>query len=132
MNDNSITDLEIYKQQSEQFRQMSREIYTFPAVLSTILGGLFYFAASYHNESSTVTILVLGFAALVSLSSSVIVMRFRKAYNLYINSINAFEREHAITLAGSKGPSTLRIITWLFGFIGLATVGVIAVILCKA
>lgn len=132
MTDNSITDLDIYKQQSEQFRQMSREIYTFPAVLSTILGGLFYFAASYHDKSATITVLVLGFAALVALSSSAIVMRFRKAYNLYIHSINAFERERAITLAGSKGPSTLRIISWLFGFTGVATVGVIVVILCGA
>lgn len=104
---------DIYAQQCAQFGRMNDILYKMPVVFSTIIGGLWYFAASYIGKDRLVAVGVFLFAAIASVCFIFASIRFRLAFNAYIDSINKFDGEHKISIRSSKCPSTVKALIFL-------------------
>jgi hypothetical protein len=109
----NITVKEIYEQQYEHFRSMNGLLYQMPIIFSTILGGLWYFAASYLGKDRIVSTGVFVFAAIAAVCFTIALQRFRLAFNGYIDNLNKFDGEYRVTLKQSALPSTLAAMIFL-------------------
>ncbi|MET4386681.1 putative membrane protein [Bradyrhizobium sp. F1.4.3] len=102
-----IPAVEIYKQHYAHFGRMNDLIYKLPTLYSALIGALWFFAYSAKSD----TLIALGvfvFAAVICAHSIYITNRFRTAFNLYVDRINAFDRQYAVTIRpASGGPSQL-------------------------
>lgn len=93
-----IEAIEIYKQHYAHFGRMNDLIYKLPLLYSTLIGGLWYFAVSARAADPVIAVAVFLFAAIIAWYSRIMTERFRKAFNIYIARINAFDREYAVSL----------------------------------
>ena len=104
---------EIHKQQYAHFGRMNDILYRLPVLFSTLIGGLWVFAFTQNEESIPVAIVVLTFAAFLSVIFYKIMERFRRSFNSYIDNINKLDGEFAVSLKGkgaSRDWSTIRLI----------------------
>ena len=97
-----IPTMEIYKQQYAHFGRMNDLIYKLPTLYSALIGALWYFAYSAKSEIP-ISCGVFVFAAVVCFHSIYVTNRFRAAFNLYIDRINSFDREYAVTIRPAAG-----------------------------
>jgi hypothetical protein len=97
-----IPAVEIYKQQYAHLGRMNDLIYKLPTLYSALIGALWYFAYSAKSETA-ISCGVFIFAAVVCFHSIYVTNRFRAAFNLYIDRINAFDREYAVTIRPAAG-----------------------------
>jgi hypothetical protein len=81
---------------------MNDLIYKLPTIYSALVGALWYFAYSAKNEPP-ISCGVFIFAAVVCFHSIYVTNRFRAAFNLYIDRINVFDREYAVTIRPAVG-----------------------------
>jgi len=95
-----IPAIEIYKQQYAHFGRMNDLIYKLPTLYSALIGALWFFAYTAKKEPLIATA-VFAFAAVVCLHSIHVTKRFRTAFNLYIDRINTFDREYAVSIRSS-------------------------------
>jgi hypothetical protein len=100
-----IPSLEIYKQQYAHFGRMNDLIYKLPTLYSALVGALWYFAYSAKSET-VMSCGVFIFAAVLCFHSIYVTNRFRAAFNLYIDRINSFDREYAVTIRPAAGEPT--------------------------
>jgi hypothetical protein len=89
---------EIYKQQYSHFSKMNDLLYKLPTIYSALIGALWYFAFSSIEKDKVVATAIFMFAAVVCWYSINITDRFRVAFNKYIDRINKFDREYAVTI----------------------------------
>src|SRR6185369_4080423 len=92
-----IPAVEIYKQQYAHFGRMNDLIYKLPTLYSALIGALWFFAYTARNEP-IVSSAVFAFAAVTCVHSIYITDRFKTAFSLYIDRINAFDRQYAVTI----------------------------------
>jgi hypothetical protein len=138
--DGAISDLEIYKAQSARFINLNDTLYKAPPIFSTVIGGLWYFAFQQLDRHRGLAALVLVFAASVGLAGGNALLQLRKAINGYLNRLNAFEREHRVSLKEAPEDeggllrhvpriSTVRGLMYLLYFAaGLSALGAIIVL----
>ena len=110
-----IEPLEIYKQQYAHFGRMNDLLYKLPVLYSSLIGALWYFSFTQLLSSPVVAACILLFSTALCWSFIVTTNRFRLAFNQYIDSINAFDGPHAITLPRDR-ISTIRsmlFVLWL-------------------
>ena len=112
-NSQIVTVKEIYEQQYAHFRAMNDILYKIPPIFSTILGGLWYFAASYIGKDRIIACGVFIFAAIAAACFTIALQRFRLAFTGYIDNLNRFDGEYKVTLKSSCWPSTLNAMTLL-------------------
>ena len=122
----TIPAIEIYKQQYAHFGRMNDLIYKLPTLYSALIGALWYFAYSARGEPF-IAAGVFIFAAVICFYSIYVTNRFRIAFNQYIDRINAFDREYAVTIRPGPGEpakvSTLRAFVrmlWVAFFFSIA------------
>jgi len=108
-----VTEKEIYEQQYEHFRSMNGLLYQMPVIFSTILGGLWYFAASYLGKDRLVSTGVFVFAAIAASCFTIALQRFRLAFNAYLDNLNKLDGKYKVTLKHSCLPSTLSAMVFL-------------------
>jgi hypothetical protein len=97
-----IPAVEIYKQHYAHFGRMNDLIYKLPTLYSALIGALWFFAYTAKNEPLIAPAVFL-FAAVICLHSIHVTKRFRTAFNLYIDRINAFDREYAVSIRAAPG-----------------------------
>jgi uncharacterized membrane protein len=100
-----IPAVEIYKQQYAHFGRMNDLIYKLPTLYSALIGALWFFAYTARSELFIASG-VLIFAAVLCFYSIYVTNRFRTAFNLYIDRINSFDREYAVTIRPAPGEPT--------------------------
>lgn len=93
-----IPAIEIYKQQYAHFGRMNDLLYKLPTLYSALVGALWYFGYVSKNTEPAISGAVFVFAAVICLYSIHVTKRFRAAFNLYIDRINKFDREYAVTI----------------------------------
>lgn len=98
----TIPEVEIYKQQYAHFGRMNDLVYKLPTLYSALIGALWYFAYSARGEPF-IAAGVLTFAAVICFYSIYVTNRFRIAFSRYIDRINKFDREYAVTIRPSPG-----------------------------
>ena len=103
----SVTTKDIYEQQYAHFGRMNDVIYKMPPIFATVLGGLWYFAASYLDKDRKVAAVVFAFSAAAFLGFIVALHRFRLAFNAYIDNINELDGKYRVTIKEARGPSTV-------------------------
>src|ERR1700732_3527930 len=86
-----VTD--IYREQYAHFRAMNDTLYKIPPIMTTIIGGLWYFAASYICKDKTVSAVVFLFSGSTCICFIVMLLRFRRAFSGYINNLNKLDGE---------------------------------------
>jgi hypothetical protein len=119
-----VTTKDIYEQQYAHFRAMNDILYKIPPIFSTILGGLWYFAASYIGKDKIVACGVFGFAAVAAACFIIALQRFRLAFNGYIDNLNRLDGDYKVTLKASCWPSTISAIMILvLAALGVSIVG---------
>ena len=97
-----IPAVEIYKQQYAHFGRMNDLIYKLPTLYSALIGALWFFAYTAKSEA-VVAAAIFVFAAVICAHSIYITNRFRTAFSLYIDRINAFDRQYAVTIRPVPG-----------------------------
>ena len=97
-----IPAVDIYKQQYAHFGRMNDLIYKLPTLYSALIGALWFFAYTAKNEPVVATAVFI-FAAVICVHSIYITNRFRTAFSLYIDRINAFDRQYAVTIRPAPG-----------------------------
>lgn len=97
---------EIYKQQYAHFGRMNDLLYKLPTLYSALVGALWYFGYVAKATEPAISGAVFVFAAVVCFYSIQVTNRFRAAFVQYIDRINAFDREYAVTLRTADGKST--------------------------
>jgi hypothetical protein len=108
MADISLT--EKYKQQYAHFGRMNDVLYKIPPLFATVIGGLWFFAASYIGTDKIIAIIVFTFAACCCACFFVVMYRFRLAFNAYIDRINVMDGDMKVSIKQSRWPSTIRTI----------------------
>src|SRR5438045_2703166 len=93
-----IPAIEIYKQQYAHFGRMNDLLYKLPTLYSALVGALWYFGYVSKNTEPAISGAVFVFAAVICLYSIHVTKRFRAAFNLYIDRVNRFDREYAVTI----------------------------------
>ena len=117
-----VTEIEVYRQQSARFLNLNDTLYKIPPIFATVIGGLWYFAATQMRAQTTVSVGVLLFAAAVGLAGGNSLVQLRKATNGYLDQIERFEAKHLVTLKPpGESPhrwrvSTVRGLTYLLFF----------------
>lgn len=109
----SVTKKEIYEQQYAHFRAMNDILYKMPPIFSTILGGLWYFAASYIGRDKFIASSVFLFSAIAAGCFIIALQRFQLAFSAYIDNLNRFDGDFKVTLKSSSWPSTISAMTGL-------------------
>lgn len=102
---------EIHRQQYAHFGRMNDILYRLPVLFSTLIGGLWYFAFTQNEQNVPAAVVVLTFAAFLSVVFYYIMERFRRSFNSYISNINKLDGEFAVSLkenGASGGWSTIR------------------------
>ena len=112
-NGQNVTAKDIYEQQYAHFRAMNDILYKMPPIFSTILGGLWYFAASYVGKDKVIASGVFAFAAVAAACFVIALQRFKLAFNGYIDNLNRLDGEYKVTIKNSCWPSTLSAMTAL-------------------
>jgi hypothetical protein len=100
-----IPAVEIYKQQYAHFGRMNDLIYKLPTLYSALIGALWFFAYTARNEP-LIAGAVFAFAAVMCFHAIHVTKRFRTAFNLYIDRINAFDREYAVSIRSDPDEPT--------------------------
>ena len=111
--DDRVKVTDIYREQYAHFRSMNDILYKIPPVMTTVIGGLWYFAASYICKDKTVSAIVFLFAAGTCICFTVVLGRFRRAFSGYIDNLNKLDGEFRVTLRDTRSPSTVTAMTWL-------------------
>ena len=93
-----VTEAEIYKQQSARFQNLNDTLYRIPPLFSTVIGGLWYFAASQSGHNLILAEGILLFAVGVGLAGGNALMQLRLAINGYLNQLNQFESGHVVSI----------------------------------
>lgn len=119
----TLTKLEIYKLDRAHVTALSSTIHGLPATYSTIIGGLWFGAASRPEWFFSAILLCM--AAVVSGVGFVTVRRLREVLNCYLNRIQAFEVPHAFTIQNHrisivKAQAIAFAITGFISILGLA------------
>ena len=109
----SVTPKDIYEQQYAHFRAMNDILYKMPPIFSTILGGLWYFAASYIGKDRVIAAGVFAFAAIAAACFVIALQKFKLAFSGYIDNLNRFDGDYKVTLKGSSWPTTISAMTAL-------------------
>ena len=129
---NEITPLEIYKQHYAHFGRMNDIIYKLPILYATLIGGLWYFGISISDEKPIISSMVVLFAALLCWASVIMTRRLKMAMNGYLNSVNSFDAEYAVSLKNADGTSAsmstltaIEILLW--GAVILSTIAAFTV-----
>lgn len=99
---------EIYRQQYAHFGRMNDILYKLPAFYSTIMGGLWYFAANYAEKDRIISFAIFVFAAFICRTFANMTKRFGRAFKAYINNINKLDREYAISISDPNEKSSIR------------------------
>ena len=102
-----VTEAEIYKQQSTRFQNLNDTLYRIPPIFSTVIGGLWYFAASQSGHNMVLAEGILLFASAVGMAGGNALMQLRLAINGYLEQLNQFESGHAVSLKSVR-PATDR------------------------
>jgi hypothetical protein len=103
-----IPPLEIYKQQYAHFGRMNDLLYKLPTIYSALIGALWYFAFVSMEKDRLISTAVFLFASIICWYSIIITGRFRQAFNLYIDRINKFDGQYAVTLRQQPTQVTTR------------------------
>lgn len=120
---------EIHRQQYAHFGRMNDILYRLPVLFSTLIGGLWFFAFTQFERSFLVAIIVLCFAAVLSVVFSKVMDRFRRAFNGYIKNINMLDGEFAVSLKGDGAYENWSTIRWIQFSLQVALVGSVILIL---
>ena len=94
----TIPTVEIYRQQYAHFGRMNDLLYKLPTIYSALVGALWYFGFVSMDKDRIISAAVFSFAAVICWYSIIITNRFRAAFNLYLDRLNKFDREYAVTL----------------------------------
>ncbi len=97
-----VTEAEIYKQQSARFQNLNDTLYRIPPIFSTVIGGLWYFAASQSVHNIFLAEGVLLFASAVGMAGGNALMQLRMAINGYLEQLNQFESGHIVNLKSER------------------------------
>jgi hypothetical protein len=129
-----IAAVEIYRQQYAHFGRLNDLLYKLPPMYSALVGALWYFGYVSKSTEPAIAGAVFVFAAVVCLYSIHVTKRFRAAFNLYINRINKFDREYAVTLHPAErqqaGLSTVgAVIRTLWVAFAISTAGAMYVLI---
>ena len=103
-----VTEAEIYKQQSARFQNLNDTIYRIPPIFSTVIGGLWYFAASQSGHNMVLAEGILLFASAVGVAGGNALMQLRLAINGYLDQLNQFESGHAVNLKSASPKASER------------------------
>ena len=93
-----VTAVEIYKKQSARFQNLNDTLYRMPPISSTVIGGLWYFAASQSGHSMILAEGILLFAAAVGVAGGNALMQLRLAINGYLAQLTHFEAGHVVSI----------------------------------
>ena len=93
-----VTEGEIYKQQSARFQNLNDTLYRIPPIFSTVIGGLWYFAASQSDHNMVLAEGILLFASAVGMAGGNALMQLRLAINGYLKQLNQFESGRAVSI----------------------------------
>lgn len=104
---------EIHRQQYAHFGRMNDILYRLPVLFSTLIGGLWFFAFSQNEQNAAVAVVVLTFAAFLSVVFYKIMARFRISFNCYIGNINKLDGDFAVSLKNSGSSTDWSTIRWI-------------------
>lgn len=96
-----------YKQHYEHFGRMNNLLYQMPAMFAIILGGLWFFAASYISKDPIIASAIFAFALAAGICFIISLQRFRMAFNAYIDNVNKMDGDMRVTLRSSRLPSVI-------------------------
>lgn len=118
----NIDPIEIYKQQYAHFGRMNEILYKLPVLYATLVGALWYVALTQFKDDRVIAVGVLLFAAVLCWSFIITTQRFRQAFSRYLDNINRFDGEFAVTLPRDKLTTVRTIITvvWAALFLSVA------------
>ena len=120
---------EIHKQQYAHFGRMNDILYRLPVLFSTLIGGLWFFAFTKNEDNIPIALVVLTFAAFLSVVFYKIMERFRRSFNGYIDNINKLDGEFSVSLKSKAGPRDWSTIRWIQFSLIVAFIGSIINIL---
>ena len=129
--DTGVTVADIYREQYAHFRAMNDILYRMPPLFSVAIGGLWFFGATQMRADRIIAFGVFVFAAVLAVSSVLIMGRFGKAFSAYIKNLNTFDGAYKVTLKPETtensrwtidGVSTVRIIQGLLWVAFIASV----------
>jgi hypothetical protein len=120
---------EIHRQQYAHFGRMNDILYRLPVLFSTLIGGLWFFAFTQNDQNVLVAVVVLTFAAVLSVVFYYIMERFRSSFSSYISNINKLDGEFAVSLKRDGVSENWSTIRWIQFSLQVALVGSILNIL---
>jgi hypothetical protein len=125
--ENSISSLDIYKVQADRISNLNTTLYQTPPIFSTVIGGLWYFAATQITTQRAIAVGSFLFAIAVGLVGAASIYRLRLSMNEYYQNLEKFEGEFSVKTQGvSWVPSTVKALTALLLFSSfLSAVGAI-------
>jgi hypothetical protein len=97
-----VSPKDIYQGLSKRFESFRDTQYKLPGIFAGLVGGLWYFAVQEIGKNSAIAATVFVFAAAAGLACINAMNRFRQAFNQYLDRINAFEGQHAVSVKNGR------------------------------
>ena len=95
-----VDDVERYKNRLEQVTSLNTTLFQYPPILSTIIGGLWYFAAEKLDSQPLLAVGVFAFAALVGLFGAMLIHRTGAYLAARLGEMTTLEGGRASALPG--------------------------------
>lgn len=118
-----VTPKDIYQELSKRFSGLRDIQYKLPGIFSALIGGLWYFAAQEIGKDPVLATAIFVFAAAAGLACVNAMNRFRNAFNQYLDRINKFEGENAVSIRDSGVSTNRGMVLLLTLSIGLSGAG---------
>lgn len=115
-----VTD--IYREQYSHFRSMNDILYKIPPLFTLAIGGLWYFAVSQMPKDRIISVGVFVLAAILCLCFENIMWRFGAAFSAYIANLNRLDGNYAVTITGTRRPSTVKTVRYLLWLCALVSI----------
>lgn len=129
--DSRVSVDEIYRQQYAHFSRMNDLLYKLPIAFSTIVGGLWFFAADMMTKNQFVASTVFLFTAICCTAFYLVMKRFGIAFNAYIDNLNLLDGKYQVSIRKAGRASTIAVIRGLLlCAIVLSVLGFVYVSVC--
>jgi hypothetical protein len=111
--DDQVKITDIYREQYAHFRSMNDILYKIPPIMTTVIGGLWFFATTYVCKDKVISSAVFLFSGATCVCFILVLARFRRAFSAYIDNLNKLDGAFRVTLRNTRWPSTVSAINWL-------------------
>lgn len=115
----------VYPALSKRFEGLRDQQYKLPSLFSALIGGLWFFGCQQVTKDRFISAAVFLFAVAVSLACLKAIYRFRQAFNMHLDTLNALEGPLAITLPKERFSRNRSMTMLLWIALAYSAVGVV-------